>query len=106
MCMTAVQMLSVRILTEASSVGVCWDTREMVQSVQVSDQLSLCVTANSGVNFNNIDINECLTNRDNCDTNAECVNTLGSFQCRCREGFEGNGVTCLGMYTSTCTLLL
>ena len=42
------------------------------------------------------DIDECSRGTDNCDLNADCRNTQGSFQCVCREGYEGNGVTCRG----------
>ena len=41
-----------------------------------------------------IDINECSEVLHNCDMNADCVDTDGSFTCTCREGFGGNGVTC------------
>ena len=42
------------------------------------------------------DINECQTSNQ-CDENADCVNTKGSYTCTCKEGFTGNGSTCLGM---------
>ncbi|KAL6077909.1 positive regulation of cell-substrate adhesion [Balamuthia mandrillaris] len=29
-----------------------------------------------------------------CDRNAECRNLLGSYECLCKEGFEGDGFTC------------
>jgi hypothetical protein len=29
-----------------------------------------------------------------CDDNATCSNTEGSFTCECKEGYEGDGVTC------------
>ena len=40
------------------------------------------------------DINECNSSTDNCDTNADCINTEGSFKCICKTGFIGDGVTC------------
>ena len=27
---------------------------------------------------------------------AECINTVGSYNCTCRMGFTGNGMTCTG----------
>ena len=44
-----------------------------------------------------IDIDECQTNTDNCDANAQCDNTIGSFTCTCLDGFNGDGVTCTGI---------
>ncbi|XP_041987449.1 nidogen [Aricia agestis] len=41
-----------------------------------------------------IDIDECAAGTHNCDTNADCYNHEGGFQCRCRENYEGNGVSC------------
>ncbi|XP_078614309.1 uncharacterized protein LOC144883590 [Branchiostoma floridae x Branchiostoma japonicum] len=40
------------------------------------------------------DINECTEDDTLCDDNAICTNTNGSYQCTCRDGFAGNGVTC------------
>ena len=40
------------------------------------------------------DINECAAGADNCDANAKCSNTIGSFTCACNHGYEGDGVTC------------
>lgn len=40
------------------------------------------------------DIDECMTQTDNCDENATCTNTIGSFTCECNAGWEGNGTTC------------
>ena len=31
-----------------------------------------------------------------CSSNANCVNTEGSFMCVCKDGFEGNGLICEG----------
>ena len=41
---------------------------------------------------NCVDINECLTN--NCMKNSKCINTLGSFDCKCEYGFFGNETFC------------
>ena len=43
-----------------------------------------------------IDINECTTNVHNCDQWAACNNTIGSFNCTCFKGYEGNGTSCAG----------
>ncbi|MFE8596306.1 FG-GAP-like repeat-containing protein [Archangium violaceum] len=40
------------------------------------------------------DVNECAAGTDNCNENATCTNTVGSFTCACNAGYEGNGVTC------------
>ena len=42
------------------------------------------------------DIDECLTNNSGCD--QTCVNTPGSFDCKCKEGYVlgDNGKTCAG----------
>jgi len=42
------------------------------------------------------DIDECtdLVNTHNCDANAACANTAGSFTCTCKDGYDGDGETC------------
>ncbi len=44
------------------------------------------------------DINECTSVGHNCDANADCENTYGSFTCTCIEGYSGDGVSCDGKY--------
>ena len=39
-------------------------------------------------------LNECSNNTDDCDVNADCADTDGSFACTCREGYSGNGTFC------------
>ena len=39
------------------------------------------------------DIDECLSRDDNnCDINANCMNSNGSFSCACKLGFSGDGL--------------
>jgi len=40
------------------------------------------------------DVDECTLNTDNCSENAECINTVGSYNCSCLVGFTGDGITC------------
>ena len=40
------------------------------------------------------DIDECALDEDDCDVNADCNNTIGSFGCQCHTGFNGTGTTC------------
>ena len=42
------------------------------------------------------DINECATESDSCDANADCTNTDGSYVCACSDGYTGNGFSCSG----------
>ena len=44
------------------------------------------------------DINECNNTPNNCDENAECSNTEGSYLCNCTLGFSGNGLNCTGIH--------
>ena len=45
-----------------------------------------------------VDIDECSMATDDCDVNAECTNTDGSYTCGCKSGFYGDGTTCTGKY--------
>ena len=44
------------------------------------------------------DIDECSTAKHNCDNNANCQNSPGSFSCSCNNGFSGDGVQCTGSF--------
>ena len=64
------------------------------------DGLSICLVLS--------EIDECATGVHNCDGNALCTNTPGSFQCTCIINYSGDGVTCSGKsqhitYTTTLT---
>ena len=44
-----------------------------------------------------LDVNECLNSTLNdCHEHASCNNTIGSFECFCNKGFNGNGTSCIG----------
>ena len=42
------------------------------------------------------DIDECTAQDDICTSNAECINTAGSYECGCKEGYTGNQYHCEG----------
>lgn len=47
-----------------------------------------------------VDIDECANDDENdCDTNALCTNTEGSYVCRCMKGYKGDGQNCAGIDT-------
>lgn len=39
---------------------------------------------------------ECQINSNRCSIHAECINTIGSYECECRPGYQGNGINCTG----------
>ena len=43
-----------------------------------------------------LDIDECTADSSPCDENANCTNTVGSYNCICKQGFSGNGTICQG----------
>ena len=45
-----------------------------------------------------LDLNECANNTDNCDVNAYCDNTVGSYNCICYSEYTGNGISCTGKF--------
>ena len=45
-----------------------------------------------------LDIDECTNGTHSCDVNAVCNNTRGSYNCTCKDGFHGDGETCMGNY--------
>ena len=44
--------------------------------------------------FHVTDVDECAASTDNCDKNADCTNTEGSFTCVCHKEFYGDGTSC------------
>ena len=53
-------------------------------------------TPNDTIKLSFADMNECETGEHNCDADAYCNNTKGSFTCFCKPGYTGNGLTCTG----------
>ena len=47
-----------------------------------------------------LDIDECATGTHNCSSDAVCNNTKGAFNCECKQGHEGDGHNCTGMFCS------
>ena len=44
-----------------------------------------------------LDADECTDGTHNCDVDgAVCNNTPGSYSCRCKDGFVGDGINCTG----------
>ena len=48
------------------------------------------------VAINFADVNECADGTSNCSADAMCNNTKGSYRCKCKPGFTGDGRTCKG----------
>lgn len=57
------------------------------------DRIFLCVVQKLSIL---LDINECEDAINPCDVNALCTNLPGSFICRCKNGFVGDGAVCTG----------
>ena len=41
-----------------------------------------------------LDVNECATYDNLCESNANCINTVGSYRCVCKDGFQLNKDIC------------
>ena len=44
-----------------------------------------------------LEYNECIKDH-NCHKDAECINTREEFYCKCKQGFQGSGTYCRGVY--------
>ena len=76
-----------------SPVPVTRATLKMDSTVRVSSSFPPGIV--NVTHFTTADIDEC--DENSCDTNADCINTTGSFTCTCNQGYSGNGLTCIGM---------
>ena len=75
-------------------------TLEMGSTVQVSSLYIVRQLHPFYPYIHSADINECELEIDPCNSNANCTDTDGSFNCTCREGFEGDGLNCTGIIIS------
>ncbi|KAL0167414.1 hypothetical protein M9458_035636, partial [Cirrhinus mrigala] len=41
------------------------------------------------------DLDECSNGTHLCSPSADCMNTMGSYRCLCKEGFSGDGFYCI-----------
>lgn len=88
---------------ECGSADVSTQCPNLVQAVQCGgcgqgtcspSNTCVCNPGYRNANGNCVDINECNANSDDCDANATCTNTPGSFSCACNPGFTGDGKSC------------
>ena len=59
-------------------------------------QLQICFSVSNVLVISSpSDPDECSDpNSNDCHANAICTNTPGSYECKCDDGYEGDGVTC------------
>ena len=50
-------------------------------------------------------MDECTSEIHNCDRNALCKNTEGSFTCTCKAGYKGDGKKCRGNFKKRSNVL-
>ena len=97
--MFAVQMLHVSTQTEATFVNVNQDTLHQATLAKVGSYRFL----QTKLQFSSktlTDVDECSDGSHECDVNAECANTDGSYKCSCTVKYSGNGITCEGIYST------
>ena len=91
-------MLIVAILLEALSAPVGLDLKEVARFAEVyNTNLSFQQTIMIYYKYIS-DINECARREDTCSDFAVCSNTIGSFDCVCFPGYQGDGTICRGMF--------
>ena len=86
-------------------VGQATSWMKMEWTAVVRFRLPLISTGNmlQCVLFFHVDINECESDdSNNCDENAQCTNTVGSYSCACNPGYTGDGVICASKWQLLC----
>ena len=46
--------------------------------------------------YDSTDIDECASGTHDCSSVALCLNTAGSYNCSCHDGYDGDGFNCTG----------
>ena len=46
--------------------------------------------------FFNLDIDECQNENTDCQNFAHCINSQGSYNCECNDGYKLEGQSCIG----------
>ena len=88
-------MQCAEILLVVMCATVQQDIVEMEHSVKVC--FIVCVYCMLIIIVYISDVDECQNDTMNdCDDNADCFDTEGSFTCTCRDGYSGTGVQCQG----------
>ena len=45
-----------------------------------------------------VDVDECQSSQFSCPPNTDCINSDGSYECRCKQGFVKKGSRCVGKF--------
>ncbi|XP_068670511.1 uncharacterized protein [Montipora foliosa] len=85
------------IFTSPDFVGTIQDLQDALVGQVNNTKLGSFEVTTSKVSVEDFD--ECKAHQDNCGHHATCVNTEGSFECNCNDGFEGDGISCEGVLT-------
>ena len=94
---TVTSMQTALTLMEASIVPAILAMKEMESIAQVhifTPVIYWCYLVSLHFIVLPLDIDECERETHNCDLNALCNDTFGSFMCTCNSGYAGNGITC------------
>ena len=99
-CLSVMWMHTVRTLSAAMTVSVRMAMWKMTPSAWVSNICNIDSVWLPTMQFSplhNSDVDECDEGTDSCHVNADCMDTIGSFQCTCSVGYSGDGIeNCTG----------
>ncbi|KRY93427.1 EGF-like domain-containing protein [Trichinella pseudospiralis] len=87
-------------LVNKSNIGISGKWMFRIEDMQVEP----CRQGYEEPPFCSKDVDECKAEQPPCHKDAICVNTPGSYLCKCKHGFTGNGVNCFEInpcYAST-----